>query len=753
MGFGFYVPMQTYDMCSGTISGSMNLFANANWDDLIARQHLYDVPLMNFDNFMPYAKVGGGMDYLLNPAYTMEQMRWAGNSGFGGIGGGFGGFGGNFGGFGGGFGVGGGFGTSPWGNWGWNGSTTGGSSSNETSEDRTNKRKYNTLLSLVKQLAKYDGLTNVQKDTLEAAIKNTKGKPEEKFNNLKEAYDTIGADTVREFLINSDKLGTTKDLKGKEGENSFQARLVDSGYEFDNTWADETVDSLHDAIKTLKDNNGNLESNEILGALQAKMNSTSDVDKGQTDILDVISTWNTAYKDSADSDKRIISYIAEYYNGISDEETRKTAKAKVLDPVVKSLVSKARAVKGSLDADSRNAIEDAITEVNSALDNSTTTIDSKLSDAFDQLYLLTRLGAMNELRAQIKGMYGDVDPEVFNDTLFEAETVADLQGEGFDTDSISDVKTKVKVRENNSSMTSEERRADEARREVEAVSELIADTEILTPIEGKPGYYKEAKATGDREEARTFVEKGGFLYVVNDDGTETKITASEIKKAHNEVVKKEEKQTELGKYKHADDKTKEYNKIGQKMQDCLHGYTTEDNWDEFDELLKKVDEYNVMDVIAGFNEEGNGMIWNSDRFFTQLMSEDVDDKSRINRAKDKMIKAIIKFVDDNIDNKDYNFDDYDKTAIKDAKAVFNKAEVTSKELDDAYEVIQKKFRVKDKNRVFSTGGQWALTGAATVGAAIGGAKLGAAIGTGLGPIGAVVGGAVGALVGWAISCF
>lgn len=734
MGFGFYVPMQTYDMCSGSISGSMNLFANANWDDLIARQHLYDVPLMSFNNFMPYGNVGGGMDYLLNPAYTMEQMRWANNSGFGG---GFGGFGGTFGG---------GFGTSPWSNWGWNGSTNGGSSSNETSEDRTNKRKYNTLLSLVKQLAKYDGLTNVQKDTLEAAIKNTKGKPEEKYNNLKEAYDSIGADTVREFLVNADKLGTTKDLKGKEGENSFQARLVDSGYDFDNTWADDNIDSLHDAIKTLKDNNGNLESNEILGALQAKMNNSSDVDKGQTDILDIISTWNTAYKDSADNDKRIISYIAEYYNGISDEETRKTAKAKVLDPVVKSLVSKARAVKGSLDADSRNAIEDAITEVNSALNNSTTTVDSKLSDAFDELYLLTRLGAMNELRAQIKGMYGDVDPEVFNDTLFEAETVEDLTAEGFASDDISTVKGKVKARENNSRMTPEERREDEARREKEKVSELIENADILTSIDGKPGYYKETKVTGDREEARIFVNKDGFLYEVKDDGTETKVKASDIKKAYNEAVKKEEKQQELNKYKHSDDKIKEYNKIGQKMQDCLHGYTTEDDWDEFNELLKDVNEFNVMDVIAGFNEEGKGMFWNSDRFFTQLMSESVDDKSKINRAKDKMTKAIIKFVDDNIGNEDYNFDDYDKTAIRDAKAVFNKADATGKELDDAYEILQKKFKVKDKNRVFSTGGQWATVGGTTAA----GAAIGACC---LGPVGAAVGAAVGAVVGWIASCF
>ena len=765
MGFGFYVPMQTYDMCSGTISGSMNLFANANWDDLIARQHLYDVPLMNFDNFMPYAKIGGGMDYLLDPSYTMQQMNWANNSGFGGIGGGFGNFG-NFGGFGGNFGNGfggvggiGGAGNSPWGNWGWNGSNSGsgnGGTGTQTAEDKTYARKYNTLLSIVKQLSKYDGLTGVQKDTLEAAIKNTKGKPEEKFNNLKEAYDTIGADTVREFLINSSKLGTSKDLKGKEGENSFQSRLIDSGYEFDNTWADESIDSLHDAIKTLKDSNGNLESNEILGALQAKMNSTSDVDKGQTDILDLTSTWNTAYKDSANNDKRIITYIAEYYNALSDDESRSTAKSKVLDPVVKSLISKARAVKGSLDADSRNAIEDAITEVNSALDNSTTTIDSKLSDAFDNLYLLTRLGAMNELRGQIKGMYGDVDPEVFNDTLFEAETVADLQGEGFNTDSISEVKTKVKVRENNSSMTSEERRADEARREVEAVAELIADTEILTPIEGKLGYYKESKATGDREEPRTIRENGGLLYVINDDGTETKTTASEIRKAYNESVKKEEKQTELGKYKHTDDKTKEYNKIGEDMQDCLHGYTKGCDWDEFDELLKKVDEYNVMDVIAGFNEEGNGMIWNSDRFFTQLMSEDVDDQARINRAKDKMIKAIVKFVDDNIGNEDYSFDDYDKTAIKDAKAVLNKADASGKELDDAYQVIQKKFKVKDKNRRCTTLGQWGVTGAGAVlgaaGLAYAGAKAGAALGVSLGPVGGVVGGAIGALVGWAISC-
>ncbi|MCM1339981.1 MAG: hypothetical protein NC191_09955, partial [Muribaculaceae bacterium] len=190
--------------------------------------------------------------------------------------------------------------------------------------------------------------------------------------------------------------------------------------------------------------------------------------------------------------------------------------------------------------------------------------------------------------------------------------------------------------------------------------------------------------------------------------------------------------------------------------DCLHGYTTEGNWEEFDTLLQDVNEYNVMDVIAGFNEEGKGMIWDSDKFFTQLMSETVDDESKIKRAKDKMIKAIIKYVDDNINNENFKFDDYDKTDIKAAKATLNKSDATGKELDEAYEILQKKFKIKDKNRVFSTGGQWAMTTGTAVaegvpGAAVG-AKAGAALGLSLGPIGAGVGAAVGALVGWAISC-
>ena len=95
------------------------------------------------------------------------------------------------------------------------------------------------------------------------------------------------------------------------------------------------------------------------------------------------------------------------------------------------LIDRARGLKSGLDSASQTKLTEAMTKLERAYNNTDATVDPNLSTAFDELYVLTRKAAIAQLRAEIKEAYGTIDPDLFNDTLFEAETIADLKAEGF----------------------------------------------------------------------------------------------------------------------------------------------------------------------------------------------------------------------------------------------------------------------------------------------------------------------------------
>ena len=85
------------------------------------------------------------------------------------------------------------------------------------------------------------------------------------------------------------------------------------------------------------------------------------------------------------------------------------------------------------------------------------------------------------------------------------------------------------------------------------------------------------------------------------------------------------------------------------MQDCLHGYTTEDNWFEFNGYLSKINSTNVMQMLRGYRYESceDSWFWNSERFFQQLLTENGEETYKKNAAK-KVIHSVITYIDDNI---------------------------------------------------------------------------------------------------------
>lgn len=425
----YYTNQQAYDMSSGTQWGSMNIHLNQIWDDLIARRGLYDVPVYDFSNFNQYTTPTLNNPFPQIMSYTMGQLDWQNK-----IGGGNGLFdaNGNF--------------QAPWlqnpaqlwsSSLGWNPSASAGQGSapkTETEEDRDFQRKYNTLLALTKQLVECEDLTRKEKDDLNSVIRNPKGNWKERYAALKKVYNEIDKDTVKEFLETAVGLGAGREINSKKS-NSFYNELQAAGYEYDNSAIDKEINDLYDAISSISDNNGNPESSDILGEIQA----------GKSNILDVISSYNTHKKDSSTStDKRIIDHIAKNYNAIDDDSTRETAREKVLKPIVNALLDKARDVKDDMDADSRKKVEKAISNVEDALNNSKKTVDSSLAGAFDTLYLLTRMGAMANLRNEAIAYYGEIDSEIFNKDLFADETIKDLRAEGYTQDEINKCEVKVK---------------------------------------------------------------------------------------------------------------------------------------------------------------------------------------------------------------------------------------------------------------------------------------------------------------------
>lgn len=745
----YYTNQQAYDMSSGTQWGSMNIHLNQIWDDLIARRGLYDVPVYDFSNFNQYTTPTLNNPFPQIMSYTMGQLDWQNK-----ISGGNGLFdaNGNF--------------QAPWlqnpaqlwsSSLGWNPSASAGQGSTpktETEEDRDFQRKYNTLLALTKQLVECEDLTRKEKDDLNSVIRNPKGTWKERYAALKKVYNEIDKDTVKEFLETAVGLGAGREINSKKS-NSFYNELQAAGYEYDNSSIDKEINDLYDAISSISDNNGNPESSDILGEIQA----------GKSNILDVISSYNTHKKDSSTStDKRIIDHIAKNYNAIDDDSTRETAREKVLKPIVNALLDKARDVKDDMDADSRKKIEKAISNVEDALNNSKKTIDSSLAGAFDTLYLLTRMGAMANLRNEAIAYYGEIDSEIFNKDLFADETIKDLKAEGYTQDEINKCEVKVKKEakveetdeedleveetdENDNEEEIEENKKLNKKPVDKQVETLIAGEAIvkttvkysITDEEGNTKEYEVYETTkGDKK--RVFIVKDDKLIELKnakiENGkivattagvqiSEVEAKASEIEKAHKEAVKaekaeekrlekerlkaeKEEKEAKekaqetinslieagylkkhgsnqneyietsatggrkeprivmvydnkitvynanTGKWEEVTDPQKEFSnatttekeikdakKIGEKMEVCLAGVTTEDDWTKLTtELLPMVNAKNILYVLKGYEEEDVNMF--VDSFFHQVQNE--WKSGRHEKLTKPMLNLVLEFI-------------------------------------------------------------------------------------------------------------
>lgn len=176
--------------------------------------------------------------------------------------------------------------------------------------------------------------------------------------------------------------------------------------------------------------------------------------------------------------------IIEKVIGYGNEGTESNAFNKLKE----ALIGKANSLRSKLDADSKSKLMDAIEALNDCTikydtDNNKTLYEPSSNDiknAFNELYVLTRITAAMVLDNKIKAKYGK-HSTVFNKDFIKEAVINDLANDGYDTPSLDDIKIDETALADTSSMTEEERTVHDAEQEKRnAESNTKTINEILT---------------------------------------------------------------------------------------------------------------------------------------------------------------------------------------------------------------------------------------------------------------------------------
>ena len=626
-----------HDMVSQNTRDSINLHMNQLLDHSIAWSNNFYFPRYCSNNFTPYGN-GTNYSYLTNPYYSIDQMHWGTPN----------------------------WNNLPWNNnsnnnmwspWGWNGSQTNSSNNSDSSSNTTANRKYNRLYSLVNQLKEFKHLQESDRDALVDAMK-AKGTTEEKYKELLDAYNQINKDTVLRFLAEEGhQLSVSKNTN-----DTFYKRLLSAGFEKD-TDLDEKLADFYNDIKTLKDKDAKAEIAEgLIGLIGTSY-----------DILDVISSWNSKYNDGDKNSSRMIQHIANYYDKLEDNNSKETVKNQILVPLVDKLITKANNIKGDLDKNAQKKIKIAINKLQNTLNNTDNKISDNLSKHFDNLYLLTRQGAMTIFRNDAKSYYGEIDSDVFNNNLFDEEITEDLKDEGFSDQEISNTKVNISHRldSDNNDGTINETDEDEFKnidkKSANEQIKILMNNGIIEKLDKKSGkltIYQETSMTGDSngdgvaDYHKLFLIKNGKLAewknVKHDENNKyvklnqsknpsiKYIKASEIIEASEEAVNFEiEANNNINNNEPNFDEEHPAWTRGEEIAGLLIGNTMkEDNQDAL-EKIKEIKADNVFITLAGYEDDdalGHDII-------EQIVREG-DNTSRDDKI--KMIKHILKCAVENL---------------------------------------------------------------------------------------------------------
>jgi len=140
----------------------------------------------------------------------------------------------------------------------------------------------------------------------------------------------------------------------------------------------------------------------------------------------------------------------------------------------------------------------------------------------------------------------------------------------------------------------------------------------------------------------------------------------------------------------------EARKMGENMQDCLHGYTSKKDWNEFLSYIQKTNAQNVMYVLDGYNAESSAQ-----DFFLQLSTEWVShiEKAAIARL---MVNFVNTYVNDNINKLDNDRQQVAKDVLAGINHRFKYINTNGREnsmlaLDQDIAVLLSLFNIKTNN--------------------------------------------------------
>lgn len=164
---------------------------------------------------------------------------------------------------------------------------------------------------------------------------------------------------------------------------------------------------------------------------------------------------------------------------------------------------------------------------------------------------------------------------------------------------------------------------------------------------------------------------------------------------------KAKKEAKDEKYNLSNEKYRAAGERGREMQDCLHGYTTDGDWREFEEYVNETDAGNVLQTLRGFEYEAcdDSKIWNSERFFQQLFTENRsnDQKSKVAQ---QIINNVIEYINENeVDIADATIKktlDEIKTSLKNTNLTNNMTNSIGKLLDDKMHQLFEIFKIEYK---------------------------------------------------------
>ena len=744
---GYMVPWGA-DMFRG-IEGSMNIQWNQGIDDLRARAGMWQVPTFAGTGFSEYPQFTN-MNALLDPYYTINQVRWnaANGSGFGGFGGsnvGFGGFGNSNVGFGG-------FGnvTSPF-NSNSNSSSSNSSSSSSNSNnsvEKTFNKKYNKMLTFLKQLntfaQKEDShiLNSAQKERLEEIIKGSKEKTAEgKYNELKEFYDSLNKDDIKEFIINGSNGMTTN---GKSNGAKISDKLEEIGYENPNGKIEKSGKSNSSAI---------VDFHERL----TKINTTdAKLDDALPNVsaysaLDIISSYNSKYTDSKDD---MLELFFKAYDRVKGEQ-KDTVKSG-FKPLVDALSKQSRKVADEIGGDTKDKIVEVADNLEKAFEKMNR---SEIKANFKKLYVMTRLASAKVLENTLAGAYGDFDSDLFkNDSFILENTKKDLKEEGLES-IVKSVESDINLKENeiNTNIYSSEN-IDEIESSEERVNTLRKNN-IITTTKDKvtindeeETVYEETVATGNRTTKRKFIlNDDGLLVEIKKEGDEWKTTGSPIsastlqkdvnnakstsksstKTSTKKTTKKTTTKSSTTSATKSSDSQADLTYTGRKLYETIHGYTEDKYYSRVDETLGQLNSDNIVAFLKDYYKASgyNGSI-HSEGILEHLDDENDGGKISLDNKKNMINALLERAAELGLEN------DSDYREIKDRLSFYEPGEQYSEK--------------ENFNNGRWFGANWgtrAVTGAASGAAA--GAGIGALVTAWCGgagaPIGAIVGGLTGAI--------